>query len=308
MNVAILDSSQRMMHAKSLVVDLIQQGYRPFFVVDREKEQDLLDTVGPQIASFTGYCEPRQFVSMVRRKEVQLHAVEACDVIIFVSDFLRPAENMHELLYLAMTVSDEVLLVHHDAMQAKNILGNDLSKAFETFNIQDMQRVGGYVMPWKAMYDRLILQRMGGENELRGYNEMDGKMQLVATSDGSLQQITEELGRVKDIIELDLDYENVLKWCRNCMLPGVERLDLAAVLINMPAHGAPMRPELTPDDWSRLMDHLDDAGYPYIISSVLHPKLGWHSLPDEVITRSTHVVQVLSNDLFVAVLKDRYNG
>lgn len=313
MNVVLLDRSESMHEGKKLIKKLISGGQMAFFVADRPER---LQWLGDDL-SHVGHCTAAQFVSMIRRKEYpHLNTVTCCKYLIFCSDAVNTmweegydSKCSQELLYWGLTLKMETIWLHDSQNEITDTLSHgNMHHAFETFDLQQIMSSGGYVMPWDDVYKEIILRSMGGQAELEGHGLWDGKMLLTAQSEGSLEQMTAELGSVKDIIELDVDYENVMKWCRNCCLPGVERLDLAAVLLNKPLHGVSgCRPELTEHDWEDLMNAMDEAGYPYIIATELLPGKGWSSVPSNVISRCTHVVQVLTNDIFVAVLKDANN-
>ena len=260
----------------------------------------------------------KNLVSAVERKETKI------------LEQLVPYDTIHldwsafEEAFVASAKLRKDIVLTVPSMKEFNRISEEVKKLFEVFDIESLAESGQSLVLKKDFYDDIILQGMGGNNEVQGGNEHDGVCQLVCGSLKRLNEFVSYLGQHKDVLLLDVKLENILRWCRNQTVPGIERMELAAVLINCPLVEAEsfldeeglirkMYEHLNDGNYRDLMEHMSLAGYPYVIANVVREvnqagkgsRMYAVDLPQWVVNSSHYVVRVMSNDLFLLKVKGK---
>ena len=267
-------------------------------------------------------CTLRGFVSRVQRND-HIEPIQNADLVLIYVPWLQAAENIDKVsfmscssaVYCAQQLHKTVLIAG-----ANNWLAEQMKKYFshavEVIDYDALIHKGGSLMLRSEFYDEIVLREMGGNNEIHGYNQYDGVCQVVCEKLSRLNDFANGLSNVKDVLSLDVSFENVVKFCKNQAMPGVDRMNLSALLVNRPLKetGESVGMDgltdktywyLDDGEWKLLMDALQEAGYPVIITHVLKDGDFRSAIPQAVLDRSHLVINVCKNDLFLEVLHRR---
>lgn len=295
MNLAICHKDHKCLKE---VVDMLEKsGSRPLFINDFGVECDS--------TSYSLTCD--QAVSMIARREPMLAGVKmGCDVVVLDFSAINMPKNgdvdfAQKLIYRIMLMGKDVLVLHHDANVMHQYVGGKLDSAFEEIDLELINSNGIRIIPRNWIYERMIMDQMGGRNEINGVDGVDGIMQIVGMNKRAIDDFVNELQAKKDIFHLDISMENIMRFCRNSRIPEVERYAIAALLVDQPEpEGGDQN--MMRHDWINLMNNLDSTKYPYIITSVVK---SMRNIPNEVFERSSYVVQMMNNSMFAVIFKER---
>lgn len=241
------------------------------------------------------------YISRLKRKD-HIDAIMKSDMIIMM-DYAENPDDIIEALLLTDSIKKTVIVVQNAVRSIKWPL--------KIIDYDELLDKGHDLIPIASFYNDVVLDFLGGNREVvDGYNKYDGICHVCSDNMKQLTQFSTQLSNIKDVLPLDISFHNIIRFCKNQRLDGIDRLRLSALLIHRPLKETSAELNnrglvektywyLDDEEWSKLLDAIKIAGYPCVITHYTNGNQ--NSVPDVAMKRSHMLAFINDDNIFMTV-------
>lgn len=298
--VSLIGNSQKSYEQLNLIYQMLRKEYKTAVIDPSEKDDLGTDNI----------YTPYGFINRIQRKD-HIDAIMKSNMIIILGENngkKLDVSIIRNILFNAMQIKKNCVII--------NPLGKIQDYPITYINIDRLSEMGAFLIPVNSFYTEIVMKFLGGNNEVQGYNKYDGICHIVCNDLKILNEFSTKISNIKDILALDVGLKNIVKFCKNQSVPGVDHMNLSALLIHRPLKETSVEIDaddlvkktywyLDENEWKMLMDSLPYAGYPTIITHLIKGNDVESSIPNSVLNRSHLLMKINDDGIFLTALYSR---